>query len=60
MMMPNVDYGLCEGCGACAELYPLFFEIRDEKAWLINSDKFRLEDYPNIPVVCPYRAISIE
>ena len=59
-MTPNIDYGLCEGCGACAEMYPLFFEIRDDKAWLIDTDKFRIEDCPKTAVVCPYRAISIE
>jgi len=58
-MVPIVDYGLCEGCGACAELYPQLFEIRDEKAWTIQGAEFRLEDYPNVPVVCPYRAISV-
>jgi len=59
-MTPIVDYGLCEGCGACAEVYPMFFELREEKAWAINVDKFRVEEHPDVPVICPYRAISIE
>jgi len=36
-MVPNIDYSLCEGCGGCAEAYPQFFEMRDEKAWIINA-----------------------
>jgi len=59
-MLPTIDYGLCKGCGACAELYPLLFEMRDDKAWLINGAKFDHVSYPNVPVVCPYRAITIE
>jgi len=56
----SIDYGLCAGCGACAEMYPRFFEIRDEKAWIINYDQFRVDEYQRNPVICPYRAIIIE
>ena len=59
-MIPYIDYSLCEGCCACAELYPLFFEMRDEKAWLINHEKFIFEEHRGVVYVCPFRAISIE
>ena len=41
-------------------MYPQFFEIRDEKAWVINYEQFNAETYKKNPVVCPYRAITIE
>ena len=56
----NIDYGLCEGCGGCAEAYPQFFEMRDDKAWIINDDKFVFEENRDIVKVCPYYAISVE
>ena len=56
----NIDYGLCAGCGACAEVYPLLFEIRDDKAWIIDYTKFRFEEHQNLPAICPYRAITLE
>jgi ferredoxin len=59
-MVPNIDYGLCEGCGGCAEAYPQFFEMRDEKAWVINADKFNEAPDKGILLICPYYAISIE
>jgi ferredoxin len=59
-MIPFIDYSLCEGCGACAEVYPIFFEMRDEKAWFINYEKFVYEEHRNIINVCPFRAIRLE
>ena len=59
MAIPNIDYSLCEGCGGCAEAFPDFFEMRDGLAWLINADRFRIEDNPGILTVCPYYAISL-
>ena len=56
----TIDYGLCEGCGACAEMYPELFEIRDEKAWVVNQEQFDAVTYKKNPVICPYRAIIIE
>ncbi len=60
MMVPNIDYSLCQGCGGCAEAYPQFFEMREEKAWVINAAKFDAERDKGILLVCPYYAISIE
>jgi ferredoxin len=59
-MTLSIDYGLCAGCGACAERYPLFFELRDEKAWIINYDQFHAEEHKDLPSICPYRAITLE
>ncbi len=59
-MVPNIDYGLCQGCGGCAEAFPMFFEMRDEKAWVINAELFDAEKFKGILTVCPYYAISIE
>jgi ferredoxin len=59
-MVPNIDYGLCEGCGGCAEAFPQFFEMREEKAWVINADKFDEASDQSILLICPYYAITIE
>jgi hypothetical protein len=34
--------------------------MRDDKAWVINADRFRAEDHPGILTICPYYAISLE
>jgi ferredoxin len=31
-MIPFIAYDLCEGCGACAELYPEVFVMRGDLA----------------------------
>jgi ferredoxin len=59
-MIPYVDFGLCVGCGACVELYPLFFEMRDEKAWVINYEKFDYEEHKSVVAACPFGAITVE
>ncbi len=59
-MVPNIDYSLCQGCGGCADAYPMFFEMRDDKAWVINADKFNVDEHKGVLTVCPYYAISIE
>ena len=59
-MVPNIDYGLCEGCGGCAEAFPMFFEMRDDKAWVINAEKFDAGRDKGVLTVCPYYAITIE
>jgi ferredoxin len=59
-LLLNIDYALCQGCGGCAEAYPQYFEIRDDKAWVINSDKFLAGDKDGVLHVCPYYAISVE
>ena len=56
----SIDYGLCAGCGAWAEVYSLLFEIRDDKAWIVDYAKFHYEEHKDLPTICPYRAITIE
>ncbi len=60
ILMLYIDYGLCVGCGACAEAYPRFFIMRDEKAWFVNHEQFVLEENRGIEYVCPFHAITIE
>jgi ferredoxin len=60
ILLLNIDYALCQGCGGCAEAFPQYFEIRDDKAWIINADKFSAKDRDGVLHVCPYYAISVE
>lgn len=59
-MVPNIDYSLCEGCGGCAEAFPRLFEMREERAWVINAEQFDPERDNGVLTICPYYAISIE
>ena len=59
-MVLNIDYSLCQGCGGCSDAFPQFFEFRDERAWVINGDKFKPEEHPGVLTVCPYYAITVE
>ena len=38
----------------------MFFEMRDDKAWIINADMFDAERDKGVLTVCPYYAITIE
>jgi ferredoxin len=59
-MVPNIDYSLCQGCGGCSDTYPRFFELRDDKAWVINASEFIAAEYDDVLKVCPYYAITLE
>ncbi len=59
-LIPYIDYSLCVGCGACAELFPVFFEMRDGRPWVINHEIFVAEEHGKVIYCCPFRAISIE
>jgi len=59
-MVLNIDYALCQGCGGCAEVYPELFEMRDDKAWIINADLYSPDRHKDILHICPYYAISLE
>ncbi len=48
ILIPYIDYGLCEGCAACAELFPDIFEMRDEKAWVINLELFDIDTHKGV------------
>jgi len=59
-LVPNIDYSLCQGCGGCAEAFPKFFEMRDDRAWVVNPDSVKPDDHDGILHVCPYYAITLE
>ncbi len=58
--VPNIDYSLCQGCGGCAEAFPHLFEMRAERAWVINPGGFDPVRDAGVMTICPYYAISIE
>lgn len=58
--MLYIDYGLCKGCGACAEIFPSIFVMRDEKAWVIIDEILDVHEHRKIVTVCAFGAISIE
>jgi ferredoxin len=59
----KVNQNLCIGCGACANLFPNVFKMReDNKAEAIGSElceenEARIQEIIDI---CPVRAIEIE
>lgn len=57
--VPNIDYGLCQGCGGCAEAFPRLFEMRGERAWVVNPGTFDPVRDAGVMTICPYYAISI-
>jgi ferredoxin len=58
--VPNIDYSLCQGCGGCAEAFPTLFEMRGERAWVINPETFDPVRDEGVMTICPYYAILIE
>jgi len=60
MVTPKVDMDLCIGCGLCSELCPKVFELRDDKAWVINANACDTCDCQQAVDSCPVTAISLE
>ena len=59
-MIPYIDYSLCVGCGACAELSPRLFVIREGLAWVQNHEDFDQALSSEVVKICTYGAITIE
>ena len=60
MSEPVVDYGLCTGCGACVDFCPDVFELRDEKAWVIDPSKCDSCNCEEFATLCPVDAIEMQ
>jgi len=60
MATPKVDMDTCIGCGLCTELCPKVFELRDDKAWVINGNACDTCDCQQAVDSCPVTAISME
>jgi ferredoxin len=58
MATPVVDLDLCIGCGLCSELCPKVFELRDDKAWVVNPNACDTCDCQQAVDSCPVTAIS--
>lgn len=59
-LIPFIDYSLCKGCGACAEIYPVLFVMREEKAWVIGDKGIDEMYHAKIAHLCAFGAISFE
>jgi len=55
-----VDVSSCNGCGACAELFPAFFELRDGKGRVLGTPEDPALTAEHFVGLCPRRAISVD
>lgn len=59
MKTPVVDFDACVGCGSCVELCPTVFELKDDKAYVINAEGCASCDCEAAAGICPVEAITL-
>ena len=60
-MKPIVDEDLCIGCGNCAEICPMVFQLVNEKSKVIDEEACEFADCCEAAAEnCPVVAITIE
>ena len=60
MKTPVVDQETCIGCGACVDLCPEVFELKDDKAWVIGPEKCDTCNCQEAMESCPVEAITLK
>ena len=60
-MNPQVDHGLCIGCGLCADLAPDVFELNDDALSVVVGEVTAENEAAvrNAAASCPVEAISL-
>ncbi len=59
VLKPAIDWDACVGCGACTEVCPEVFQLRDDKAYVIGPDKCNTCKCEEAVDICPVQAISV-
>lgn len=59
MATPEIDFDLCIGCGSCVEVCPEVFQLQDDKAIVVGSDKCGSCNCQEAADICPTQAIKL-
>ncbi|PIW88620.1 MAG: ferredoxin, partial [Nitrospirae bacterium CG_4_8_14_3_um_filter_44_28] len=49
----------CVGCGACTEVCPEVFQLKDDKAWVVGLEKCNTCNCQEAADICPVQAITV-